>query len=68
MAVRLLMSAGTNAIYDLDARVDLDRLVEQLTHERGGSTTVVNGSGFLLNQPLHTATLRGRTLRDSTTC
>ncbi len=63
MAVRLMMSAGTDAIYDLDARIDLNRLVEQLTREGGGSTTVGDGSGFLLNQP-HTATLRGRTLRD----
>jgi hypothetical protein len=59
-AVRLLHSAGSEAIYDLDPAVDLALLTEQLDEDRA---ILPEGAGLLLCQPQRDDTLRGRTLR-----
>lgn len=64
MAVRLLMSTSTEVMYDLDPRVDLNRLAEQIEQDQHGGGTVPRGAGFLLCQPGHVAALHGRALRD----
>jgi hypothetical protein len=64
MAVRLLMSTSTEVMYDLDPRVDLNRLAEQIEQDQHGGGTVQRGAGFLLCQPGHVAALHGRALRD----
>lgn len=48
MAVRLLMSTSTEVMYDLDPRVDLNRLAEQIEQDQHGGGTVERGAGFLL--------------------
>ncbi|MGH3904517.1 MAG: hypothetical protein ACRDTE_10055, partial [Pseudonocardiaceae bacterium] len=64
MAVRLLMSASAEVMYDLDPRIDLNQLAEQIeqNHRSGGAAE--QGTGFLLCQPSSVAALHGRTLRD----
>jgi len=64
MAVRLLMSTSTEVMYDLDPRVDLNRLAEQLEQGQHGGGTVERGAGLLLCQSGHMAALHGRALRD----
>jgi len=63
-AVRLLMSTSTEVMYNLDPRVDLNRLAEQIEQDQHGGGTVERGAGFLLCQPGHMAALHGRALRD----
>ncbi|PZS27675.1 MAG: hypothetical protein DLM61_16120 [Pseudonocardiales bacterium] len=64
MAVRLLMSSSTEVMYDLDPRIDLNRLAEQIEQDQQGGGTMARGAGFLLCQPDHVAALHGRALRD----
>jgi hypothetical protein len=64
MAVRLLMSTSTEVMYDLDHRVDLNRLAEQIQQDQHGGRTVERGAGFLLCQPGHLAALHGSSLRN----
>ncbi|MGH3832075.1 MAG: hypothetical protein ACRDRS_16790 [Pseudonocardiaceae bacterium] len=64
MAVRLLMSTSTEVMYDLDPRVDLNLLAGQIERDQHDSGTVERGTGFLLRQPDHVASLHSRALRD----
>jgi hypothetical protein len=64
MAMRLLMSSSTEVMYDLDPRVDLNRLAEQIEQDQQGGGTVERGAGFLLCLPGQVAAVHGRTLRN----
>jgi hypothetical protein len=64
MAVRLLMSASTEVMYNLDPRIDLNRLAEQIEQDQHSGGAVELGAGFLLRPTGRAAVLHGRTLRD----
>lgn len=63
-AIRLLASVNVDVIYELDARVELGRRVEQLTRELGDGGAVEGGAAFVLSQPSDVTTVHGRVLRD----